>query len=182
MFEVFIHSFKIRPFKLLGIYLTVRKTKHNDIPFYLWLFSSKPWAVVFWNNHPEDSEGKGKALPPQSVHQTLDFTCAMDQPLDCQGLALSSSIVSCALCPYKDATPLQHHSVPAGRGARGPGWRLSPGEAWCREGSAVWGGRSQHFSPSVTGCADFPVPTSQFLLWASIPISPWTTMREEQKA
>lgn len=47
MFEVFIHSFKIRPFKLLGIYLTVRKTKHNDIPFYLWLFSSKPWAVVF---------------------------------------------------------------------------------------------------------------------------------------
>lgn len=40
----------------------------------------------------------------------------MDQLLDSQGLGLSLSIFSCALCPHEDTTPLQCHSVSIGRG------------------------------------------------------------------
>lgn len=45
-FFFLILGFKIRPFKLLGIYLTVRVTNQNDTPFYLWLFAYKPICYV----------------------------------------------------------------------------------------------------------------------------------------
>ena len=94
----------------------------------------------------------GGALPPQTVHQTLNSTCKMDSP-ELLGVWPSRPILSCIHWPLRDASLL---SVTVYLQGPGFGVKLSPGD-WLRAGTISSQVHTSAKSLSVLGSTDLMV-------------------------